>query len=118
MTEKPLVTQHDIFDWMKSEGLEPQRLYHLGFPHNNCGGACVKAGQAQWRHLLRVFPERYRYHEEQEEAMRVMVGDHSILRDRSNGVATPLTLRSFRERIEVKESYDTLDWGGCGCAVD
>jgi hypothetical protein len=28
------------------------KLYELGFDHNNCGGACVKAGHSQWARLL------------------------------------------------------------------
>jgi len=77
------------------------RLYELGFSHNNCGGACVKAGIRQWTQLLRVFPERYRWHEEQEEQTRLAIGkDIAILRDRTGGSTKPLTLRELRTRIE------------------
>ena len=118
MMESPYLTKLDILAWMKSEGLKPPRLYALGFPHNNCGGMCIKAGQAQWAHLFKIFPERYRYHEKQEETMREIVGNHSILRKVVNGVTIPLTLKALRESIEARESYDVLDWGGCGCAIE
>ena len=29
-------------------GIEPPRLYAMGFPHNNCGGQCIKQGVKEW----------------------------------------------------------------------
>lgn len=118
MIEPPYLSKADMIEWAKREGLKPPRLYDMGFPHNNCGGFCVKAGQAQFALLLRVMPERYAYHEVQEEEMRNVVGDHSILRDRSGGTSQPITLRQFRERIEAQGTFDQYEWGGCGCAID
>ena len=118
MTEPPYMTKPQMMAWLKAEGIEPPRLYKLGFAHNNCGGFCVKAGQAQFALLLRVMPERYAYHEAKEEEMRRIVGDHSVLRDRTNGTTKPLTLRALRERIQSQGTFDTEDWGGCGCAID
>ena len=70
--------------------------------------------------LLREHPDRYAYHEAQEQGLRDHLGkDVSILRDRSGGTVTPLTLRRFRERIQIQpELFDDLDWGGCGCFID
>ena len=132
-TRRPLaramdqLRQHDILgrveigqqmmELVESEGIRPPRLYDLGFNHNNCGGACIKAGQAQWALLWRMFPERYLEKEKWEEEMRASVGDHSILRDRSNGTTKPLTLRAFRAKLEAQQSFDANDWGGCGCAL-
>lgn len=120
LTEPPYLTKEQVLQWMQSEGLTPPRLYRYGFAHNNCGGFCVRSGQAQFRRLFEVFPERYRHHEQMEEGIRQHLGkDVSILRDRSNGSTTPLTLRSFRQRISNQESLvDPDDWGGCGCFVD
>lgn len=124
LTEAPYLTRREFLAALEAEGIEPPRLYTLGFQHNNCGGFCIKAGQAQFAHLLRTLPERYRWHEEKEEALRAELGkDVAILRDRRwtgegrGGEDTkPLTLRAFRERIELQPSlYDELDWGGCGC---
>lgn len=102
--------------WRENNGLFEQRLYTLGFPHANCGGACVKAGQAQWALLLRTLPERYAEQEAQEESMRADLGDVAILRDRTGGTTKPLSLRAFRERLERQPSlFDDEEWGGCGC---
>lgn len=118
MAEPPYLTKQQMLEWLKSEGICPPRLYTMGFPHNNCGGFCVKAGQAHFAHLLRTMPERYRFHEEQEQEMRKIVGDHSILRDRKGGVSRTITLREFRQRIEAQGEFDMQEWGGCGCAVE
>ena len=100
-------------------GYKLPRLYEMGFPHNNCGGFCVKAGQAHFAHLLKMLPDRYAFHEAKEQAMRERTGkDYSILNDRrGDGKKKTLTLRMLRERIEAGESFDRTDWGGCGCAT-
>lgn len=119
MCEKPYLEKRDMLRLALSQGLRPPRLYDLGFPHNNCGGFCVKAGQAQFKLLLKTMPERYAAHEAEEEKMRTMLGANvSVMRDRTGGESRPLTMREFRERIEAKGEVDLFDWGGCGCAVD
>ena len=108
-----------IMRMVEDAGLPKQRLYSLGFPHANCGGACVKAGQTQWALLLRTFPERYAWWEEGEEALRAKLGDYSILKDRRGGKTKPLPLRVLRERIEAQPQLIPSDeWGGCGCAIE
>jgi hypothetical protein len=120
LTEPPLLTKDDMLAACAEAGMEVPRLYRAGFPHNNCGGFCVRAGQAQMELLLREHPERFAYHEEREQELREHLGkDVAILRDRSGGKSVPLTLRRFRERVEMQpELFDDLDWGGCGCFVD
>lgn len=118
MAQAPYMSKAQMMEWLRKEGIKPPRLYRMGFPHNNCGGFCVKAGQAQFALLLRTMPDRYAFHEAEEEKMREIVGDHSILRDRRDGKSKPLTLRQLRERIEAQQTFDGFDWGGCGCAVD
>jgi hypothetical protein len=110
MTEAPYLQKREMLAWMRKEGLRAPRLYDLGFHHNNCGGFCVKAGQAHFANLLNKLPERYAFHEEQERQLRRIVGDHSILPGR--------TLEQFRLSIEAKEPIDEFDFGGCGCAID
>lgn len=84
----------------------------------NCGGFCIKAGQAQFALLLRTMPERYAAHEAEEEALRAYLNkDVSIMRDRRGGTSKTLTMQAFRERIE-KDDFDKFEWGGCGCAID
>jgi hypothetical protein len=98
-------------------GIEPPRLYSWGAAHANCGGACVRGGQASWELLLRKNRNRYLDWEAEEELSReVLDKDVSILRDRAGGTSTPLTLRAFRERIEDQPAlFDPDDWGACGC---
>lgn len=120
LCEKPYLSKDDIWDMLKREGIRRPRLYDVGMPHNNCGGFCVRAGHAQFAQLLRTHRERFLYHEGKEQELREFLGkDVAILRDRTGGKSTPLTLRQFRERIEAQgELFDGDDWGGCGCFVD
>lgn len=116
MIEAPFLTKEDALAWCRNEGLRPPRLYEMGFKHNNCGGFCVKGGHGQFAHLLRVMPERYRYHEEKERAFRECTGkDLAFMRDRTGGTTRPLTLEAFRKRVEAQEPIDELDWGACAC---
>lgn len=107
-------------DLFRSRGIEPPELYKYNLPHANCGGACVRGGQAQWAKLLQFNPCRYLDWEAEEEKTRALLGkDVSILKDRYGRKTTPLSLRSFRERIERQSSmYDEDDWGACGCDMD
>ncbi len=121
MCESPYLTKNGMLSWLNAEGIATPRLYDMNMPHNNCGGFCVKAGQAQFLNLLKVMPERYAFHEAQEEAIREELGDVSILTDRRGGDKTPLTLKELRERFErcdIQPSLFGEDWGGCGCAID
>lgn len=124
LTQPPYRDKDQWFAEAAAVGLRRPRLYDLGFAHNNCGGACVKGGQAQWARLLDVFPERYARAEAAEEKMRSLLGkDVAILRDRTGGTTKPLTLAALRERIEAQKAaqpslldlIDGDDWGGCGC---
>jgi len=136
LTEAPYLDKDDVRAACEAEGIAIPRLYKAGFPHNNCGGFCVRAGQAQFELLLREHPERYAYHEAKEEELREYLGkDVSILKDRATGgnaglmadvkrgqagpTAVPLTLRRFRERLEEQPAlFDEYAFGGCGCFVD
>lgn len=101
-------------------GYKLPRLYTMGFPHNNCGGFCIKAGHAHFAHLLKMMPDRFRFHESNENNVREKTGkDYSILNDRrGDGKKKTLTLSMLRERIERGEDFDRDDWGGCGCSVE
>lgn len=118
MCEEPYWDKCRMLAELRAVGIEPPRLYAFGFPHNNCGGFCVKAGHAQFALLLRALPERYKWHEQQEEKLREQVGDFSVMKDRRGGKTSTLTMKQFRERVEAGESFDRHDWGGCGCALD
>lgn len=113
----PLVHKHQLIDQWRGYGIEPPRLYAAGFSHANCGGGCVRGGQAAWRRLLNWNRDRYLEWEGEEETSRAVLGkDVSILRDRTGGTTVPLTLRSFRLRLEAEPSlFDADDEGACGC---
>jgi hypothetical protein len=119
MTWKPLVDKPDMLVECARLGIKPCRLYNFGFPHANCGGFCIKAGQAQFRLLLEVMPERYAFHEKREHELRRFLRKNvAIMTDRRNGQRRPLTLREFRERIQRGEEHEPHDWGGCGCGIE
>jgi len=113
-------------DLFRSRGIEPPELYKYGLPHANCGGFCVRGGQAQWALMLGVDRCGYLEWEAEEEQSRAELGkDVAILKDRAGtvtahgGTGKPLSLRSFRERIERQPSmFDEDDWGACGCDMD
>lgn len=117
LTEPPYTDKAALLDWLKAEGVEPPAAYGDGFPHSNCmEQGCVRGGHGYWALLLRKRPEVYRATEQEEEALRRHLDkDVSILRDRSGGSSTTLTLREFRERIECGEQPDMFDIGACGC---
>ena len=119
MIDAPWMTKGDVLAWMKLEGLEPPRLYAMGFAHNNCGGFCCRAGQAHFATLLVAMPERYAEHEAKEANMRKYLDkDVAILRDRRGGKTRPMTLATLRKRLQSGKGCDELDYGGCGCFVE
>jgi hypothetical protein len=121
MCEPPLWDKCRIIKETEAIGLPIPILYRLGFPHNNCGGRCVRAGISHWVHLYRQFPDRYLEWENEEAATitdfatRGISTDFAILRDRRGGTTKALTLRTLRARIEAGEDLPKHDWGGCGC---
>jgi hypothetical protein len=117
LMDPPFLTKSQILAAMRARGIEPPRLYAAGFSHANCGGACVRGGQAQWELLLRVNRPRYLEWEAEEHETRVMLGkDVSILRDRTGGDMRPLSLTEFREGLDLQPSlFDADEWGACGC---
>ncbi len=117
MCDKPYLSKQDMMDWARERGLQPPRLYALGFAHNNCGGGCVRSGQGQFRKLLEIMPDRYAVWEQQEQEIRDYLGkDVTILKETRNGERRNLTLRELRERNQA--DVDMLDIGGCGCFVE
>lgn len=122
LCKPPYADKVGLVAQLRACGVAPPRLYNLGFVHNNCGGACVRGGQAQWAHLLQVFPDRFAAAEAHEERMREFLGvDVAFLRDRAGGVTKPLPLKVLRRRLEGTQQgslFDPFDWGGCGCFVE
>jgi len=107
----PVVSSQHLIEIPRKFGILPPRLYAMGFRHNNCGGACVKAGIKQWVLLLRSFPHRYLWHEGEEQKTReYLQKDVSILKDRRYGVTVPLTLKALRDRIELSEPAHSISF--------
>jgi hypothetical protein len=106
----------DLKAVFRSRGIEPPDLYRYGFAHANCGGGCVRSGQAQWRLLLTVHRNRFLAWETEEEQTRRELGKNvAILTERGK----PLPLRALRERLDRQPGlFDPDDWGACGCDMD
>ena len=51
MTDAPIWDKCKMLSECERLGFKKQTLYELGFPHNNCGGACVRAGISHFVHL-------------------------------------------------------------------
>lgn len=116
---EPLWTQVDVEACLERYGLDRPRLYDYGFSHNNCGGFCVRAGQGQMRLLYRMMPERYRWHEDQMEAvMRDVPKARPFLRQTTNRGLEYITLREWRQQMESQPDLELEPTGGCGCFID
>lgn len=85
-------------DW----GIEPPRMYQIGYTHANCGGLCVKQGQGDWLRTLVNFPERFQMVEDWEREMRKNPtnANYAILKEVRNKETFPLTLETLRQRYE------------------
>lgn len=88
---------------IRSWGIEPPRMYAMGYTHNNCGGCCVKQGKKDWRRTLKEFPERYRQFEEWEKMMRQNPTNaaYTFLRDGRAGYEGRITLEQLRLETEA-----------------
>jgi hypothetical protein len=120
MTEPPFWDKCRMQTEAEKLGLKIPRLYGLGFPHNNCGGRCVRAGISHWVHLYRTLPHRYAEWEAEEQQTITELNARGIaaqtmLKDRRGGSYKPMTLADLRKRIEAGEKLPRFDWGGCGC---
>lgn len=120
LLEEPLLTKPQLLELAKAEGITPPRMYNYGFQHANCGGFCIKSGQAQFQKLYETWPERYREMEAKEEEVYEHIGSvNPFLRVTEGGELKYLTLKQFREKyLEGPMQCDLFDWGGCGCFVD
>lgn len=113
LAEPPYLDKCHLADKWTTRGINPPRLYDQGFTHANCGGFCVKAGQAHFALLYRVNKLRYLYHAEKEAQFQREINPKiTILRDRRGGVSTPITLYEFAARLDRGEGYDRDEWGG------
>lgn len=118
LTEPPYRTKADHLAALHDHGIEPPALYGEGFPHNNCGGFCVRAGHGAFGLLRRTHPERFAYHRRQEEAMQALLdAPVTILSKTINGRKVPYSLADLEADHETGQ-VDMFDLGGCGCFVE
>lgn len=116
LTKPPFLTKEQMIQEAEAEGLKAPRLYSLGFKHNNCGGGCVRAGQAQFKNLLEVMPERFAEWEKQEEKMQDFLGvPVTILAKTTNGKKEPLSLRELRVLAENQPALIDINDIGVSC---
>jgi hypothetical protein len=116
LTKAPIMFKHHIAADLAEAGVSQPRLYDMGFAHNNCGGFCVKAGQSQFRHLLKHRPNTYAYHEEQEKELQLYLGKPvTVLTETVNGEKMNLSMQSLRERIQSGGVIDEEDGEACSC---
>jgi hypothetical protein len=117
LTVAPFLSKQDMIDAAEADGIKAPRLYSLGFKHNNCGGGCVRAGQAQFKLLLDTMPERYAEWERQEEAMQDYLGreEVTILTRVVDGKKVPLSLRDLRTTAENQPFLIDMNDQGTSC---
>lgn len=101
-------------------GLKIADAYVQGFPHNNCGKRCVRAGISHWVHLYHTDRRAYMSWAVEEwdcklylETLGIM--PLSMLKDRRGGETNNLYLLDLKKRIDAGEQFDKHEWGGCGC---
>ena len=121
---KSLLTMYKVHrpayaGYLKKYDIKEPRLYEMGFPHNNCGGMCVRAGLKQFATLLERFPERYAFHEAEMNRVQGTLREYStssFLKTTIEGETIYLSMQEFREAYEKGElTISTYDWGGCDC---
>jgi len=117
---QPMLARCDVLDDLKRRGLQVPTMYADGYPHANCGGACILAGIKQWAGLLKDNPELYRLSEENEERFQQILRDrgrdeHTILKDRRGGVVQNYSLRQLREDIESGRRVADDSWRETSC---
>jgi len=120
LTEPPYLTKRDAMIMLAEIGIKPPRLYDYGLPHANCGGGCVKAGQAHWSHIYNTLPTVFAQWEQEEARLQEILGrDVTMMKRRKNGETTPFSLADMRREKESQEkNLDLFDWGGCGCFME
>ena len=115
MADRFLDKNHAL-DWAERVGIEPTSLTREGWPHANCGGGCVRAGQGQFAALLLMRPESFAVWEAEEASFREWIGkDVAILRDRRNKETKPMPLSVLRDRVMKGEIKPDLGDGACNC---
>jgi hypothetical protein len=120
---KPLMAMNAYHAYVEDEfGIDRPHLYKAGFPHNNCGGRCIRQGQKEWLRLLKTHPERFHEVAEWEQEQREKGGpraNRTIMVDRRDGESKAITLYELKARDGVapeQVKFDgAADMYGCFC---
>ena len=118
---EPKLWNCDIQDFLKRRGFRIPSLYDKGYPHNNCGGACIMAGISQWAGVLKDYPERFAHAEAEEQAMLKVIEERervpwTILKDRRGGEHKTYSLKQLREDIEAGIRLPDDRWRSKSCS--
>ena len=114
LCDAPYIDKEVHFERLNQLGIDIPHLYKIGAAHNNCGGFCVRGGQAHFKNLLENDPKLFDYHAEEEAKLIEVIGkDVSILRKTVKGVRVTLPLNELKN----EHSIDKFDLGACGCFV-
>ena len=87
----------------------------MGFPHNNCGGRCVKQGVKEWHRLRNEFPERFKEVRDWEQEQRAKGGARAtfaIAKHNIDGEVAPLPLADMEQQIKANQLSLELAWDG------
>lgn len=104
--------------------IEIPRLYKLGFPHNNCGGRCVKQGISEWKRLLLTFPDRFNEVATWEQDQRKLSksrSNRSISKEVKDNTIKPITLDQIAKQVadfSIDQPRLIDDSYACFCETD
>ena len=109
----------DIFQEVRSWGIEIPKLYKMGFAHNNCGGRCFRQGIKEWQRLLINIPQRFTQMRDWEDTQRMSNDarkNRTICTDQSTKPRKSLTLAEIEKREIENISYGQEDLFSCFCS--
>jgi hypothetical protein len=112
LVDHPYPSKAECLQICKDSGLPEQKLYAQGFPHNNCGGACVKAGISQWRLVYQTNQTEFDWWVNQEQVISELHGKPCTILKR---FGKPYALAKLAADIESQVELPLAEWGGCGC---
>lgn len=115
LQSRPFMTRPMMEARLAEMGIRLPELYSLGFPHNNCGGFCVKAGQKQFKLLHDKAYDVFAYHRDKEQEFQEFIGKEvTILRKQRDGVKHLYSLAELEADIKAeRDETDDDDWNGC-----
>lgn len=106
---KPIIERDYKEIFINDYGINPPRMYFMGYSHANCGGMCIKQGMKDWKITFYQFPERFKKVMEWEKKRE---GKFTILKDRRSKSLTdgskfkPLSLENFaKEYLNEEDVY-------------